>query len=222
MLSHDEAQELHGRIGAALENFKHMPAGYTAKDAQQELTPILDRALELAALLVSDTMVGVEPPTPTEREATRRYLQGEMDNVKPSEFDGKVKVKFTGEGESKHLNITAEQYGAIKKIIVPEDPSPVSYAPCITGTIEIGDSTTGFMVPLGGDSGWSNWGAANEVLATRVDLLDTLESAASEWASENLCRTCKENLLDDGEGYDGECGDCADRNPENREEDDDA
>lgn len=25
------------------------------------------------------------------------------------------------------------------------------------------------------------------------------------------CRTCKEETLDDGEGYDGECGNCADR-----------
>lgn len=54
MLSRDEAQELHGRIGAALENLANMPAGYTGADADKELAPILERALELAAIIVHD------------------------------------------------------------------------------------------------------------------------------------------------------------------------
>jgi hypothetical protein len=132
---------------------------------------------------------GVVPPTPFEREATRRYLQGEMDNVKPSEFDGKVKVKFTGEGESKHLNITAEQYEAIKKIIAPEDPSPVSYDPCIQGTVEIAGRKSEFLILLDRDDvGFSQWGADNTVLWARVDLLDEMSKAAKEWALDNLGR----------------------------------
>ena len=122
---------------------------------------------------------GVEAPTPWEREATRRYLQGEMDNVKPSEFDGKVKVKFTGDGESKHLNITAEQYEAIKKIIVPEQ---VTYDPCIQGTIDIEGSKSEFFIPFDrGDIGYSQWGADNTVLWPRVALLEGLATAAKEW-----------------------------------------
>jgi hypothetical protein len=159
--------------------------------------------------------------TPSEAEARRRYIQGELDAVLPSTHDGKYKLKILGLGESKWFNITPEQYAAVAKILLPDPQSNVSYAPCIKGTIDIGDTSTQFMVPLGGDTGWMNWGASREVLGTRVDLLDNIESAATEWAEENLCRTCRENLLDDGEGYDGECGDCADRNPENREDGDD-
>lgn len=91
----------------------------------------------------------------------------------------------------------------------PHPADNVSYAPCVKGTIEIGDTTTEFM--LGTDVGWNQWGASTEVLGQRVDLLEGLAGAWTEWVDENLCRTCKENLLDDGEGYDGECGDCADK-----------
>jgi hypothetical protein len=128
MLSHDEAQELHGRIGAALENFTHMPAGYTAADARRELTPLLDRALELAAVLVSDTMEGVEPPT----------------------------------------------------------PSPVSHNPCLQGKVLIDGAESDFLIPLEHDSvGFSQWGAPNEVLWQRVDLLDNLSIPAREWWAEH-------------------------------------
>lgn len=163
---------------------------------------------------------GVERPTPTEKEARRRYIQGELDAVLPSTHDGKYKIKILGLGESKWLNITAAQYAAIGKIILPEPESPVSHAPCIQGTIEIGDATSEFLIPLANDSvGFSQWGAPNEVLWSRVALLDELSGPAREWASDNICKTCHERTLDDGEGYDGECGDCADRNPNNHDDD---
>jgi hypothetical protein len=100
-------------------------------------------------------------------------------------------------------------------VLADTEPHPadnVSYAPCITGKIEIGDTTTEFMLPLLNDSvTYTQWGAPTYVLGPRVDLLEKMSDGAREWAEENLCRTCKENLLDDGEGYDGECGDCADK-----------
>lgn len=93
----------------------------------------------------------------------------------------------------------------------------ISYAPVIKGTIQIGDDTSEFMLPLLNDSvQYSQWGADNYVLGPRVDLLETLANAAQEWAEEHLCRTCKENLLDDNEGYDGECGNCADKTESER------
>ncbi|MFT4471860.1 hypothetical protein ACMX2H_18315 [Arthrobacter sulfonylureivorans] len=48
MLSHEEAQELHQRIGAALQHAEAVHA--------HEVAVELDRALELAAIVVSDTM----------------------------------------------------------------------------------------------------------------------------------------------------------------------
>lgn len=135
---------------------------------------------------MTDQNQGVETPTPTEREATRRYLQGELDNVKPSEFDGKVKVKFTGEGATKHLNITATQYEAIKKIIAPEPASPVSYNPCLQGKVLIDGAESDFLISLDNDSvGFSQWGAPNEVLWARVSLLDGLSGEAREWWAAN-------------------------------------
>jgi hypothetical protein len=125
----------------------------------------------------------------SEAEAHRRYMQGELDKVTPSEYTGKVKVKFWGEGESHHLNITAAQFEAIKKIIAPEDPSPVSYDPCIQGTVEIEGRTSEFLILLDRDDvGFSQWGADNTVLWERVSLLDPLSVAAKEWALENLNR----------------------------------
>jgi hypothetical protein len=103
----------------------------------------------------------------------------------------------------------------IQTISPAPEPHPadnVSYAPCVKGTIEIGDTTTEFMLPLLNDSmSYSQWGAPTYTLGERGELVEGMATAAQEWASENLCRTCKENLLDDGEGYDGECGDCADK-----------
>ena len=159
---------------------------------------------------------GVGAPTPTEKEATRRYLQGELDNAGPDDA-GIIRVQFTG---TKHLNITAAQLEAIKKIIVPEPESPVSHDPCVQGVIEIGGRKSEFLLPLGRpDVKYSQWGADNTVLWPRADLLEVMADAAAEWVSENLCRTCGENLLDDGEGYDGECGDCADKTEEGRDTD---
>lgn len=128
---------------------------------------------------------GVEPPTPTEAEARRRYLQGELDNAGPDDA-GIIRVQFTG---TKHLNITAAQLEAIKKIIVPEPESPVSYDPCIQGTVEIEGRTSEFLILLDRDDvGFSQWGADNTVLWERVSLLDPLSVAAKEWALENLNR----------------------------------
>lgn len=76
MISHNEAQELHRLIGGAITDLSCM-AGATTAAVRVELDGPLTRALELAAVLVSDTMGDRTP-----------------------------------------------------------DPSPVSYAPCITGKIE--------------------------------------------------------------------------------------
>ena len=129
---------------------------------------------------------GVGTPTPTEEEAARRYHQHELDRVAPDDA-GIIRVKFFGEKDSKHLNLTASQYEAIKKIIVPEPESPVSYDPCIQGTIDTGGRRSEFMLPLDRDDvGFSQWGADNETLWARVDLLDELSKAAKEWALDNL------------------------------------
>jgi hypothetical protein len=62
-----------------------------------------------------------------------------------------------------------------------------TYAPCITGKVEIGDQTSEFMIPLLNDSmGWTQWGADNHTLGPRVELLDKMSGAANEWARENI------------------------------------
>ncbi|UOK18408.1 hypothetical protein SEA_BRUHMOMENT_92 [Arthrobacter phage BruhMoment] len=118
----------------------------------------------------------------------------------------------------KELERARELVGAIVSDLDPdgegvEPPTPeISYDPCIKGTIEIGGVTSEFMILLANDSvQYSQWGASNTALWPRVDLIQGMHAAATDWADENLCRTCKERLLDDGEGYDGECGDCADK-----------
>ena len=111
-----------------------------------------------------------------------------------------------------------EQAEELRIMVHPEggresDPSPVSHAPCAQGTIDIGGVTSQFLLPLVNDSvRYSQWGASNTVLGDRVDLLDAMAGAAREWALDNLlCHICRENTVDDGEGYDGMCGDCADK-----------
>lgn len=122
----------------------------------------------------------------SEAEARRRYLQGELDRVTPSPYDNIIRVKFFGEEDSKHLNITPEQYAAIKKIIVPEPESPVSYDPCITGTIDIEGRKSEFMLLLDrADVGYSQWGADNTVLWPRTDLLEGMSASAKEWWLDN-------------------------------------
>lgn len=149
MISHDEAQELHRIIGGLAEQAN----SHIIMD-QGDVIPDLDRALELAAVLVADTM------------------EGGRDS----------------------------------------DPSPVSHAPCIQGTIDIDGRLSEFLIPLLNDSvSYSQWGAGNPTLWERTDLVEALADGARDWAEENLCKTCKESMLDDGAGYDGECGDCADR-----------
>lgn len=152
-------------------------------------------------------------------EARSRYVQGELNKLRPGEYPVKIKL-FSAGGNTFHLNITAKQLAAIEKILVPEPE--VDYAPCIMGKVIIGDTTTEFMLPMLNESvTFSQWGANGYVLGSRVDLMEALAEAAGEWAQDMLCRTCKENLTDDGEGYNGECGDCADRNESNKEEGDD-
>jgi hypothetical protein len=71
-------------------------------------------------------------------------------------------------------------------VVADTEPSPVSYDPCIQGTIDIGGRTSGFLIPLDrGDVGWSNWGADRITLGERVDLLEALSREAKEWWSEN-------------------------------------
>jgi hypothetical protein len=89
----------------------------------------------------------------------------------------------------------------------------------VKGTITLNEVTTEFL--LTDEGSFMQWGGTRDQLGPRVDLLEALGLAYLEWRQENLCTTCEERLLDDGEGYNGECGDCADRNPENKEEDGD-
>jgi hypothetical protein len=117
----------------------------------------------------------------SEAEATRRYHQYELGRVTPDDL-GVIKVKFFGGQDSKHLNITPEQFAAIKNILVPEDPSPVNYDPCITGTIDIEGRKSEFMLLLDrADVGYSQWGADNTVLWPRTDLLEGMSASAKEW-----------------------------------------
>lgn len=89
----------------------------------------------------------------------------------------------------------------------------------ITGKIEIDGVETEFLLPVdGGSTQYSQWGASTTVLGPRVELLEDLAVAAAEWAMDNLCSECKDALLDDGEGYDGRCGNCADKREKEGEE----
>jgi hypothetical protein len=73
--------------------------------------------------------------------------------------------------------------------VEPPTPSPVSYDPCIQGTVEIEGRKSEFLILLDRDDvGFSQWGADNTVLWERVSLLDPLSVAAKEWALENLNR----------------------------------
>ena len=168
---------------------------------------------------MSEQTEGVERPTPTEAEARRRYIQGELDAVLPSTHDGKFKVKILGLGESKWLNITADQYDAVKKILLPEPESPVSYNPCIQGKVLIEGAESEFMILLDNDSvGFSQWGAPNEVLWQRVELLDNLCGPAREWWADNKPQDddeceCSESYRHRGEHTPGCPADDGERGP---------
>lgn len=131
---------------------------------------------------MTDQTEGVERPTPSEAEARRRYIRGELDKVQPSGgYRNKLQIRNTTTA-SKWLNISAEQMAAIEKILLPEPPSPVSYNPCIQGTIDIEGRKSEFLLALGRDDvGFSQWGADNTVLWERVELLDNLSRTAKEW-----------------------------------------
>lgn len=83
-------------------------------------------------------------------------------------------------------------YAAIKALeegVEPPTPSPVSYDPCIQGTVEIEGRKSEFLFLLDrADVGFSQWGADNTVLWARVELLDEMSKAAKEWALDNLNR----------------------------------
>lgn len=122
-------------------------------------------------------------------EARDRYIRDELDKVTPDDT-GIIRVQFTGEGASKHLNITAAQYEAIGKILAEggrePDPSPVSYDPCITGTITANGESSEFMIPFANDSvAYTQWGAFNPTLWPRTDLLEGMGEAAREWYIHN-------------------------------------
>lgn len=148
-------------------------------------------------------------------ESQRRYVKGQLDKLESGY--GQTKIKLINEGgETFWLNITGSQLGAIKEVLDP--PS----GPCVIGRVMVAGVSSGFMLPMLNDSvQYSQWGASNYDLGPRADLMDGMATAVAEWAQENLCRTCKEALLDDGEGFDGECGNCADANPDNQESEDD-
>lgn len=50
---------------------------------------------------------------------SRAYIKHELAQVKPSDGDI-IRVKFVGEGETRWLNISADQYETIKTVLVPE------------------------------------------------------------------------------------------------------
>jgi hypothetical protein len=62
-----------------------------------------------------------------------------------------------------------------------------------------------------GQPTYRQYGAHVSQLESTQGLAELLADALGEWATDELCRTCHDALLDDGEGYDGECGDCADK-----------
>lgn len=89
----------------------------------------------------------------------------------------------------------------------------------ITGKIEIGGVESEFeLYPSGYPGKYRQEGADIAILGGRVELLAGMADAAISWAEEHLCRTCNDCLIDDGEGFDGECGDCADRSEARRQE----
>lgn len=90
-------------------------------------------------------------------------------------------------GQSGDHLVALERAQELAAIMVADTaPSPVSYAPCITGKIEAGGAVSEFLLPLDRDDvGFSQWGAPNETLWQRVGLLDTLSGSAKEWWAEN-------------------------------------
>lgn len=80
----------------------------------------------------------------------------------------------------------------------------------LKGIIEIDGRKSEFNLDAALGS-YFQWGADTSVLGERVDLLTRLSDAFNEWAQDNLCSECQDKTLDDGEGYDGLCGNCADR-----------
>lgn len=85
----------------------------------------------------------------------------------------------------------------------------------VKGTITLADGTTSEF-SIGTDAGWQQWGATTERLGQTVDAIEVMARALAEDnhlvsdADPEPCRTCGQ-ANDDNEGWDGECGTCADR-----------
>jgi hypothetical protein len=88
----------------------------------------------------------------------------------------------------------------------------------VGGKITIDGKTTEFL--LTDEGSYTQWGADVSTLGSRVDLLERLGEAYLEWAQENLCTSCQDALLDDGEGFNGRCGNCADKAEKEGDNDD--
>lgn len=152
-------------------------------------------------------------------DAAEKWADELTTYIIPSDESYGPDLEETAQGHRDEADRISAAIKALTSGVEPPTPK-ISFAPCIQGVIEIGADKSEFLLPLHReDVRYSQWGAYNPVLWPRVDLLEKLAAAAAEWADENLCRTCKENLLDDGEGFDGECGDCADKTE--AEDDDD-
>lgn len=87
----------------------------------------------------------------------------------------------------------------------------------ISGKITIDGIESKFSLDLALGS-YQQWGAILSVMGDRVDLLEGLAEAFADWARDEVCKTCRDKMLNDGEGYDGECGDCADKTEAARED----
>jgi hypothetical protein len=97
-------------------------------------------------------------------------------------------------GEGANINPTAREIRQAlaealivsARLMADTTPSPVSYAPCITGKVEVEGAVSEFMIPLEDDSvRYSQWGAGNMALWPRVDLMEGMADAAREWYADN-------------------------------------
>lgn len=77
MISNEEAQELHRIIGGIQMDLIAMP-GASVKQVRAEVDKPLERALELAALVVADTVEDREPD-PTPDTSINVYFTGDED-----------------------------------------------------------------------------------------------------------------------------------------------
>lgn len=106
-------------------------------------------------------------------------------------------------------------------VVADTEPHPadnVSYAPCITGKVEIEGRVSEFLVSLDPESStqYSQWGADNTVLWPRTDLLEKMAEVAREWVLDypendedddedepeaSTCKVCHESITWDGKEW---------------------